>query len=100
MTELNPTEFTVTVLHESTTLTVRVAGELDYATSDELIDVVDRHLTADHPGLSDVHLNFRNLTWIDSTGLSALLMVHRRTTASAPLCTWTTGRRSWSASSA
>ncbi|MEU6592317.1 STAS domain-containing protein [Streptomyces sp. NPDC046881] len=78
MTNLHPTEFTVTVYRTAGTLTVRVAGELDYDTCDGLTDMVARHLTADQAGLSDVRLDFRGLTWIDSSGLSALLTVRRR----------------------
>lgn len=81
MTSLPPsTEFTVTVLHEPGTLTVRVAGELDYDTSDDLVHGVVERLTP-RARLRDVHLDFRLLTWIDSTGLAALLMIHRRTEA-------------------
>ncbi|MFJ3231156.1 STAS domain-containing protein [Streptomyces sp. NPDC086787] len=77
---LPPTEFTVGIAHEPGTLAVRVAGELDYDTSDDLVRAVVDQLTP-HAGLRDVHLDFDQLTWIDSTGLSALLMIHRRTTA-------------------
>ncbi|GGW20020.1 sulfate transporter [Streptomyces capoamus] len=80
MTNLHPTEFTVTVYRTAGTLTVRVAGELDYDTSDGLTDMVTRHLTAE-AGLSDLRLDFRGLTWIDSTGLTALLTLHRRAAA-------------------
>ncbi|MFJ4949804.1 STAS domain-containing protein [Streptomyces sp. NPDC088760] len=78
MTNLHPTEFAVTVYRTAGTLTVRVAGELGHDTSDGLSDVVARHLTADEAGLSDVRLDFRDLTWIDSSGLTALLTVRRR----------------------
>ncbi|GGV15981.1 sulfate transporter [Streptomyces filipinensis] len=81
MTDLPLPEFTVTVLHEDTTLAVCVGGELDHDTSAGLVDTVVQHLTAEPVRLSDVRLDFRDLTWIDSTGLSALLMIHRRTTA-------------------
>ncbi|QTE01489.1 STAS domain-containing protein [Streptomyces cyanogenus] len=81
MTNLHPTEFTVTVYRTAGTLTVRVAGELDYDTSDGLTDMVARHLTADQAEPSDVRLDFRDLTWIDSSGLTALLVVRRRTAA-------------------
>ncbi|MFG2124389.1 STAS domain-containing protein [Streptomyces sp. NPDC048710] len=80
MTDLQPTEFSVTVFDEPTTLTVRVGGELDYDTSDDLIDIVLEHLAVDSARLHDVRVDFRDLTWIDSTGLAALLMIHRRTT--------------------
>lgn len=81
MSNSHPTEFTVTVFREATTLTVRVVGELDHDTSDDLTGMVVPHLTAEHTWLSDVRMDFRDLTWIDSTGLAALLMVHRRAAA-------------------
>ncbi|MFJ4467837.1 STAS domain-containing protein [Streptomyces sp. NPDC089424] len=62
------------------TLTVRVAGELDYDTSGDLTEAVAEQLAEAGP-VRDVRLDFRDLTWLDSTGLSALLMVHRRTSA-------------------
>ncbi|MEU5593307.1 STAS domain-containing protein [Streptomyces sp. NPDC020298] len=81
MTDPQTTEFAVTVLHEPTTLTVRVAGDLDYDTSDDLIGTVVEHLAAGGARPHGVRMDFRHLTWIDSTGLSALLMIHRRTAA-------------------
>ncbi|MFE0508832.1 STAS domain-containing protein [Streptomyces sp. NPDC058964] len=79
MTTLPPSEFTLVVRREPTTLTVHVGGELDYDTSDDLVDAVTENLTGDQTPPRAVHLDFSALTWIDSSGLSALLMVHRRT---------------------
>ncbi|MBV2354006.1 STAS domain-containing protein [Streptomyces sp. J2-1] len=80
MTNKTPAEFTLIIFPEPTTLTVRISGELDYDTSEDFVHVVVRHL-AEHPRPHDVHLDFHELTWIDSTGLSALLMIHRHTRA-------------------
>ncbi|MFI9810395.1 STAS domain-containing protein [Streptomyces sp. NPDC052301] len=80
MTNLHPTDFTFSVRREPGTLIVRVAGELDYDTSGDLTDAVVEHL-ADAAPLHHVRLDFSELTWLDSTGLSALLMIHRRTSA-------------------
>ncbi|MEU8587510.1 STAS domain-containing protein [Streptomyces sp. NPDC048664] len=79
-TDPHPTEFTVTAHRGTSTLTVRVTGELDYDTSDEFLDTVTDHL-ARRPALHEVRLDFRDLQWIDSSGLSALLMIHRRAVA-------------------
>ncbi len=81
MTHMPPGEFTLTVRREPTTLTVLVGGELDYDTSDDLLDEVGRRLTAGGPPPADVRLDFRELAYIDSSGLAALLMIHRRTSA-------------------
>ncbi|MFI8193788.1 STAS domain-containing protein [Streptomyces sp. NPDC085946] len=79
MTELPSSEFRLSVDVAPPVLTVRVAGDLDYCTSGDLVDTVAGYL-AREPGLRDVRLDFGELTWLDSTGLSALLMVHRHTT--------------------
>ncbi|WP_153813540.1 STAS domain-containing protein [Streptomyces sp. SUK 48] len=81
MTTTPPTEFTVAARREQATLVVRVGGELDYDTSEEFVDEVVRHLTAARTPPAAVRLDFGALTWIDSSGLSALLMIHRRTSA-------------------
>ncbi|PKW05161.1 anti-anti-sigma factor [Streptomyces sp. 1222.5] len=78
MSNLPSTEFTATVHCAPPVLTVRLTGDLDYDTSDELLDAVTTQLTHDL-ALRDVHLDFGELTAIDSSGLSALLMIHRRT---------------------
>ncbi|WP_225850408.1 STAS domain-containing protein [Streptomyces sp. HPF1205] len=80
MTEQPPTAFTLAVSREGATLTVRVNGDLDFGTSDDLTETVDEQLAAGPPP-RDVRLDFSGLTWIDSSGLSALLTVHRRTGA-------------------
>ncbi|KUN89108.1 hypothetical protein AQJ66_06375 [Streptomyces bungoensis] len=59
-------------------MTVRVRGDLDYDTSDDALDAVLEQLSAGRAP-RDVRLDFGELTWIDSTGLSTLLMIHRRT---------------------
>ncbi|MFJ3670477.1 STAS domain-containing protein [Streptomyces sp. NPDC090106] len=81
MSDLSPVDFTLTVLREPATLVVRVSGELDYDTSDDLVATVTEHLTAPGTPPRAVRLDFTGLTLIDSSGLSALLMVHRRTRA-------------------
>jgi anti-anti-sigma factor len=57
---------------------VHTAGELDHHTSDCLIDTVTAHLETRRTPPRDVRLDFAALTYIDSSGLSALLMIHRR----------------------
>jgi anti-anti-sigma factor len=84
MTNLPPTPFTVTADREPPTLTVRVAGELDYDTCGEFADAVVRELY-DATALRDVRLDFRDLAWIDSSGLPALLMIHRHTSAAGTI---------------
>ncbi|MFF2204930.1 STAS domain-containing protein [Streptomyces sp. NPDC058145] len=80
MTQHSATDFSLTTVSAPSTLTVRVAGELDYDTSDEMVDTVVARL-AGPPAPRHVRLDFTGLTWIDSMGLSALLMIHRHTRA-------------------
>lgn len=80
MTDPHPTDFAVSVVREPHTLMVRLSGELDYDTSDDLTSAVAEHLAEPVP-VHDVRLDFGELTWLDSTGLSALLMIHRRTSS-------------------
>ncbi|MBJ6637303.1 STAS domain-containing protein [Streptomyces sp. DHE7-1] len=80
MTQHSATEFSLTTDNAPSTLTVRVAGDLDYDTCDELVDTVVAGL-AGPPAPRHVRLDFAALTWIDSMGLSALLMIHRHTCA-------------------
>ncbi|MDH6553965.1 anti-anti-sigma factor [Streptomyces sp. SAI-117] len=81
MSGLSPAEFAVTVTRENATLVARVDGELDYDTSDDLVTVVTENLNGDDGPPGAVRLDFSGLTWIDSSGLSALLMIHRRARA-------------------
>lgn len=64
-------------LHCTTSARLHVAGDLDYATFDELVEAASR-LLAEQPALHDLHLDFTDLTFCDSAGLSGLLVVHRR----------------------
>ncbi|TWV31514.1 STAS domain-containing protein [Streptomyces misionensis] len=80
MTGYFPAEFSVEITEHPASCTVRIAGELDYDTSDELVEAVVGHLRG-RPHTGEVRLDFTGLTWIDSSGLSALLMIHRATSA-------------------
>lgn len=80
MTSLPPSTLSVAVEAGTASARLRVAGDLDYDTGDELIQHARGCLDA-HPELHDLHLDFADLRFCDSTGLSALLMVHRTTTA-------------------
>ncbi|MFF4169533.1 STAS domain-containing protein [Streptomyces sp. NPDC001744] len=74
-------EFTLGIVRKSTSLYVSVGGEFDYDTCDELVDAVTEHLSAGGAPLRDVRLGFGGLTHIDSSGLAALLLIHRRVSA-------------------
>ena len=57
---------------------LQVSGDLDYETTDDMVDTVGRLLSR-HPGLAHLHLDLSGLDFCDSAGLSGLLLVHRRT---------------------
>ncbi|MGW7266998.1 STAS domain-containing protein [Streptomyces sp. NPDC054842] len=87
MTTLQPPPFSVTVDTVDTDATeavVRIAGDLDHETCDELLAAVDSVLGTPPSGplqLASLRLDFTELHGIDSMGLSALLMIRRRTDA-------------------
>jgi anti-anti-sigma factor len=60
--------------------TVHVGGDLDFQSTDQLLAAVSGLLT-DDPAPSDLHLDFADLAFCDSAGLSALLLIHRKTCA-------------------
>ncbi|MEW1910011.1 STAS domain-containing protein [Kitasatospora sp. NPDC085895] len=62
------------------TLTLVLCGDLDYDSSDDFLKSAAGHLEA-LPGLRHLHLDCTRVTGFDSTALSALLMLHRRTAA-------------------
>ncbi|MEU7427472.1 STAS domain-containing protein [Streptomyces sp. NPDC040750] len=80
MTDHSSNELSLRITGEPASWTVHIVGELDYDTSDALVDAVAAHLER-HPEPGAVRLDFRDLTWVDSSGLSALIMIHRHTSA-------------------
>ncbi|MFC9944012.1 STAS domain-containing protein [Streptomyces pratensis] len=58
---------------------IEVHGDLDYDSADHLVKEASDQLSA-RPALTDLHLHCANLGTVDSMGLSALLMIGRRTT--------------------
>jgi anti-anti-sigma factor len=61
--------------------TLRVVGDLDYLTIDDLVDTASQ-LLAQQVGLVNLHLDLSGLTFLDSAALSGLLLIRRRTTQS------------------
>ncbi|OBB66153.1 STAS domain-containing protein [Mycobacterium sp. 852014-50255_SCH5639931] len=56
---------------------VQVSGDLVYETVDAMVDAAGQ-LLARQAALADLHLDLSGLAFCDSAGLSALLLVHRR----------------------
>jgi anti-anti-sigma factor len=57
---------------------LRVVGDLDYLTVDEVVDTATR-LLVEQVDLANLHLDFDGLTFLDSAALSGLLVIYRRT---------------------
>lgn len=62
---------------DGTALTLRVGGDLDYQSTGGLVTAVTDALAG--PAVTELHLDFSELTFCDSAGLSGLLLIHRRT---------------------
>ena len=69
--------YSLTVTTSAQTATLHITGDLDYETSDDLVEVATQ--LVEQNTLSDLHLDFRETTFLDSAALSGLLLVHRRT---------------------
>ncbi|MFD4539661.1 STAS domain-containing protein [Streptomyces bauhiniae] len=84
MTLHQPAGFSVTVeAAEPRTIRLTLQGVLDFESGDEFLDVVgstlDAHAVEHGPVLRELHMNCAGLRLLDSTGLSALLTLRRRT---------------------
>jgi anti-anti-sigma factor len=73
--------FSVTIAKTGRSACVRVTGDLDYESADEVVEAASE-LLAQQVDLIDLHLDFSGLTFLDSAALSGLLLLHRRTTQS------------------
>ncbi|MFF4897921.1 STAS domain-containing protein [Streptomyces sp. NPDC001068] len=70
----------LTTVGDQDRVRIEIHGDLDYENADVLQDEVTRQL-AGRTGIRHLDLYCAGLGTIDSTGLSVLLMIHRRTTA-------------------
>jgi anti-anti-sigma factor len=77
MTTTPPARLRLTTVDTDATVHIELHGDLDYDHADQLLEAVTATLGA-HPRLADLHLHCAGLGAVDSMGLSALLMIHRR----------------------
>jgi anti-anti-sigma factor len=70
--------YSLTITTAAQATSVRIVGDLDYETTDDLVEVASR-LLAQRSTMSDLHLDFSELTFLDSAALSGLLTLHDRT---------------------
>ncbi|WP_069174514.1 STAS domain-containing protein [Streptomyces griseus] len=80
MTDFPSSPFTLTAEAGPQTVRLRLAGDLDYDTSERLVERAVGCLAAD-PGPRELLLDCSRLRLCDSMGISALLMVHRATSS-------------------
>lgn len=73
-------KLTLAVHRTAQSARVRVAGDLDYGSSGLLLETV-RDLLRAPSALQDLHLDFTDLAFCDSAGLSSLVLIHRQTAA-------------------
>ncbi|MFG2486008.1 STAS domain-containing protein [Streptomyces virginiae] len=78
MTHSPATPLRLSCRHADDTFRVELRGDLDHRYADLLVEAVSGAL-ADHGRLRTVRLDCTGLTTVDPSGLSALLMVRRRT---------------------
>ncbi|MFD5144579.1 STAS domain-containing protein [Streptomyces sp. NPDC058401] len=78
MNSVPPSPLQLTYVDADDTVRIELHGDFDYESADDLLDAVVRILQ-DRTGLKDLHLHCGNLTAVDSTGLSTLLMIRRHT---------------------
>lgn len=70
----SPLEVLVVLVRDGAGATVHLVGELDVSSVDQLRDVLEGLLVTTH----QVDLDLAELTFVDSTGIGALLALHRR----------------------
>ena len=72
----------VAVRHDQATAAVSPTGDLDVSTSPKLLACIEELLSE---GRSKITLDLREVTFIDSSGLGALVKAHKRAGPSAEL---------------
>ncbi|MGW7091936.1 STAS domain-containing protein [Streptomyces sp. NPDC054874] len=74
----HPQHLRLTTVDTEGSVRIALHGDLDYDSAGLLLNEVTAQLAA-RPALTDLHLHCAELGTVDSTGLSALLMIGRRT---------------------
>ncbi|GAA4980604.1 STAS domain-containing protein [Kitasatospora paranensis] len=76
----HPRHLQLTTVDTQDSIRMELHGDLDHTSADLLLDEVTAQL-ARRTALTDLHLHCADLGTVDPMGLSALLMIGRRTTA-------------------
>jgi anti-anti-sigma factor len=68
--------YSLTITTAPRSASVAVTGDLDYATTDDFVEVASRLLGRN--AISELHVDFSELTFLDSAALSGLVLLHHR----------------------
>jgi anti-anti-sigma factor len=68
--------YSLTITTAPPSASVRVTGDLDYETTDDFVEAASRLLARNT--MSELHVDFSELTFLDSAALSGLVLLHRR----------------------
>jgi anti-sigma B factor antagonist len=70
-------DLTLSTSHEQSSLAIKLFGELDLATAPDLERAIER---ADGTNATEIVIDLSGLEFVDSTGLSVLIRIARRST--------------------
>ena len=71
---------TITVEFHGTIASIVLSGGIDYARQEEFKKANEQALSAE--GVTEIHVNFAETTFLDSSGIRALLMLQKEADAS------------------
>ena len=71
---------TITVEFHGTIASIVLSGGIDYARQEEFKNANEQALSAE--GVIEIHVNFAETTFLDSSGIRALLMLQKEADAS------------------
>jgi anti-anti-sigma factor len=72
---VSPTPFDIKIARQGPAAQLVIVGEIDLSTCTEIVDAVER--LAEH-GCTELKIDLRNVSFMDSSGLRALLLIHRQ----------------------
>lgn len=71
---------TISVEFHGTIASIIISGGIDYSRQDEIKQANEQALSAE--GVTEIHVNFAETTFLDSSGIRALLMLQKEADAS------------------
>jgi len=82
VSSLEPKEsvMSITVEINGTVASIVLSGGIDYATQEAFKEANQKALTAD--GITEIHVNFTEATFLDSSGIRALVILKKEADAS------------------